>query len=260
MDTVRIDRRPDCIAVVTLNRPEVHNAFNQTLIGELTHALRALATDQAIRGVVLRGAGKSFSAGADLAWMQQASEQAPAENLEDANALAQLMLVLDSLPKPTIAVVHGATMGGGIGLVACCDIALATASASFCLAEVRLGLIPAVISPYVLAAVGAHWARRWFLTAERFDAAAALRSGLVHQVVPDDGIEDALEALLARLLEAAPGAQAAAKQLIRDVCGRPLDVSLLAETARRIADARASAEGREGVAAFLEKRPPAWRQ
>jgi methylglutaconyl-CoA hydratase len=260
LSTLRLDRRDDAVAVVTLDRPDRHNAFNDTMIAELTDALRRLGADPAVRAVVLRGQGKNFSAGADLQWMQKASRQAHGENVADADALAQLMLVLDTLPKPTVAVVHGAVVGGGIGLVACCDVAVASDLATFALSEVRLGILPAVISPYVVAAIGPRWARRWMLTAERFDAAEALHCGLVHRVVPPAELDEAVEDVLGRLLEGAPGAQAATKELVRTVGGHAVDVGLIAETARRIADARASAEGREGIAAFLDKRLPAWRQ
>ncbi|MEO0036620.1 MAG: hypothetical protein RLZZ501_2643 [Pseudomonadota bacterium] len=257
--TLRLDRRADGLATLTLARPERHNAFNETMIAEMTRALAALGADPAVRAVRLMAAGPSFSAGADLDWMRRMAGYGPDENRADAEALATLMRTLNHLPKPTLACVQGAAFGGGLGLVACCDLAVAAEDATFCLSEVRLGLIPAVISPYVIAAIGVRAARRWFLTAERFDAATALRLGLVDQVVPAGELEVAAETLLARLAEGAPGAQAAAKELIFAVAGRPPGPALDQDTARRIAERRASPEGREGIAAFLEKRPPVWR-
>lgn len=255
---IRVEQRDDGVASVVLARPALHNAFNEVMIAELSRALAGLGGDGSVRAVLLRAEGKSFSAGADLDWMRRMATYGEAENLADAEALAGLMRVLNDLPKPTIACVQGAAFGGGVGLVACCDMAVAAEGAQFCLSEVKLGLIPAVISPYVIAAMGARAARRWFLTAERFDAAEALRLGLVHQVTAPDGLEVAVEGLLARLREGAPGAQAAAKDLIFAVADQPLTDALVADTARRIAGLRAGSEGREGVAAFLEKRVPAW--
>ena len=196
--------REDGVATVTLNRAEVHNAFNDTVIADLTGVLRRLGDDDKVRAVVLRAEGKSFSAGADLGWMQRMAGYGHAENLADAGALAELMRVLNFLPKPTVARVQGAAFGGGVGLVACCDIAIASDAASFSLSEVRLGLIPAVISPYVVAAIGERAARRYFLTAERFDADEALRIGLVHQVVPADQLDSAVDTILTRLSEGGP--------------------------------------------------------
>jgi len=256
--TIKVERRADGVAVLTLARPEVHNAFNEVMIAELTGTLLALGAEPAVRLVLLKAEGRSFSAGADLAWMKRMAAYAPAENLADAEGLADLMRTLNTLPKPTVAAVQGSAFGGGVGLVACCDIALAAEGAQFCLSEVRLGLIPAVISPYVIAAMGARAARRWFLTAERFDAAEACRLGLVHRVVAQEALEDSAEEIIRHLLAGAPGAQAAAKDLIFAVTDRPLERALIDDTTRRIAEQRASAEGREGVAAFLEKRPPVW--
>jgi methylglutaconyl-CoA hydratase len=248
----------DGVASVTLNRAEVHNAFNDTVIADLTGTLRRLGDDDKVQAVVLRAEGKSFSAGADLGWMQRMANYGHAENLADAGALAELMRVLNFLPKPTVARVQGAAFGGGVGLVACCDIAIASDAASFSLSEVRLGLIPAVISPYVVAAIGERAARRYFLTAERFGADEALRIGLVHQVVPADQLDSAVDTILTRLSEGGPAAQRAAKDLIFAVAHRPIDAGLIHDTAERIATIRASAEGREGLAGFLEKRKPAW--
>ena len=250
--------REDGVATVTLNRAEVHNAFNDTIIADLTGVLRRLGDDDKVRAVVLMAEGKSFSAGADLGWMRRMAGYGHGENLADAGALAELMRMLNSLPKPTIARVQGSAFGGGVGLVACCDIAIASDAASFSLSEVRLGLIPAVISPYVVAAIGERASRRYFLTAERFDAAEALRLGLVHQVVPADQLDSAVETILTRLSEGGPKAQQAAKDLIFAVAHRPVDAGLIHDTAERIATIRASSEGREGLAGFLEKRKPAW--
>ena len=250
--------RDGALATITLNRPEVHNAFNDAVIAELTRHLHDLAGDETVRAVVLRAAGRSFSAGADLQWMRRMADYDEAANLADARALAALMHALDRLPKPTVAAVQGPAFGGGVGLVACCDIAVAAETAAFSLSEVKLGLIPAVISPYVVAAIGARAARRYFLTGERFSALEAQRLGLVHEVVPGHMLDAAVATVLDRLAEGGPGAQGAAKALIADVAGRTPE-SVRDETARRIAAIRAGAEGKEGVAAFLEKRAPAWR-
>ena len=247
------------VARLTLNRPEVHNAFNDALIAEMASALDALERDTQVRAVILSGNGKSFSAGADLNWMQAMAGYSHAENLRDAEALGDLMHRLDSLKKPTIALVQGPAFGGGVGLVACCDIAIAAQRASFCLSEVKLGLIPAVISPYVVAAMGPRAARRYFLTAERFSAEKAMALGLVHEVVTDDGLDAAAETIIAELLAVGPIAVQEAKDLIAAVAFRPPDAALRQDTAERIARIRASDEGREGLTAFLEKRPPNWR-
>jgi len=249
------DRRG--VATLTLARPEVHNAFDDKLIADLTAALARLGQDPAVRAVVLAAEGKSFSAGADLGWMQRMAGYGEAENLADARALGGLMRTLNDLPKPTVAKVQGAAYGGGVGLVACCDIAIAAPAASFMLSEVRLGLIPAVISPYVVGAIGTRAARRYFLTAERIDAEAALALGLLHRVVPAEELDAAAEATVTQLLGNGPHAIAAAKSLIAAV-DRPLDEAVIEDTARRIAEIRAGEEGREGIAAFLEKRKPAW--
>ena len=245
-------------ATLWLNRPERHNAFDDGLIAELSAALAELAADSAIRVVLLAGRGKSFSAGADLAWMKRMAGYTAAENEADAQKMAEMLHRLESLPKPTIALVQGAAMGGGVGLVAACDIAIAAEDAQFALSEVRLGLIPAAISPYVIAAIGPRAARRYFLTAERFDARRALGLGLVSAVVPTADLATEASRLADILCQNGPAAMAEAKRLIADVTGRPIDAALRTETAGRIARQRASAEGREGVAAFLEKRKPSW--
>ena len=249
-----VDRRG--VATITLNRPEQHNAFDDTVIAVLTNELTDLDQRNDIRAVVLASTGRSFSAGADLAWMRRMATYSEEENLTDASALAVLMQTLDRLRHPTIAVIQGSAYGGGVGLVACCDIAIAADHAKFCLSEVRLGLTPATISPFVIRAIGGRQARRFFNTAEVFSAGRAQEIGLVHEVVPESDLTSKLDEVLASLLLGAPEAQREAKDLVFLAEGR-LDITL--ETARRIAARRASPEGREGVAAFLEKRTPAWR-
>lgn len=244
-------------AVVTLNRPDVHNAFDDALIARLHACLDQLAGREEVRAVVLAGAGKSFSAGADLGWMRRMAGYTEAENRADAERLAGLMHRLDTMPMPTVARVHGAAIGGGVGLVACCDIALASTAASFALSEVRLGLIPAVISPYVIGAIGPRAARRYMLTAERFDASEARRIGLVHQTVEPGQLDDLVKTVADALRLGGPNALAETKRLALDVGGAP-SAAVRADTAARIARLRASPEGREGVAAFLEKRKPGW--
>ena len=247
------------VGIITMNRAERHNAFDETLIAELTNGLQALGADPAIRVVVLSSVGKSFSAGADLNWMRRAAEYDNEQNLDDARKLAALMRTLDTLPKPTLARVHGPAYGGGVGLIAACDIALATFDAQFAFSEVKLGLIPAVISPYVIARIGERYARRYFLTAERFAAAEAYRIGLVHEIVPDEAtLDSAVGEVVDILLKNSPQAMAAAKQLVRAVSGAPIDALLIEDTTRRITEARTNPDAREGIAAFLEKRPAPW--
>jgi methylglutaconyl-CoA hydratase len=246
------------VARLTLARPQVHNAFDETLIAELTAALLTLDANPDVRVVVLAGEGPGFCAGADLNWMRRMAGYSHDENLNDARGLAAMLSTLANLPKPTIARVHGTAFGGGVGLVACCDIALGTPTAQFALSEARLGLIPATIGPYVVRAMGPRAAQRYFLTAERFDAAEALRIGLLHEVVEESALEGRLAAITKALLIAGPAAQASAKDLLRAIVGRPIDAAVIEDTAQRIASVRAGAEAREGVAAFLDKRPPAW--
>jgi methylglutaconyl-CoA hydratase len=248
------------VVTVTLNRPELHNAFDDALIARLTHALATLGADPAVRAIVLRGAGKSFSAGADLDWMRRMAGYTREQNQQDAEALARLMHTLDRLPKPVIAAVQGPAYGGGVGLVAACDIAIASEKASFCLSEVKLGLIPSAISPYVVAAIGPRQARRYFLTAEVISATQARTIGLVHEVVPPDALDGAVASVLQALLDGAPIAQAEAKDLVFLTASCAVDEALMVETGRRIAERRDSAEGREGLSAFLAKRAPSWRQ
>jgi methylglutaconyl-CoA hydratase len=248
------------IARLRLQRPALHNAFDAALIASLTAALTEVAADPALRVLVLEGDGPSFSAGADLNWMRGMAAAGEAENREDALALARLMRSLDELPKPTIARVHGAAFGGGVGLVACCDIAIGAPEAKFGLTESRLGLLPAVISPYVIAAIGARQARRWFATAELFDAAEALRIGLLHQVVAADQLDAAVQRQCALLLKAGPEAAATAKALVRRVAAETDRDRLDADNAALIARLRVGAEGQEGLGAFLDKRAPSWAQ
>lgn len=246
------------VATLTMNRPALHNAFDDQLIAAMTAQLRQLESDAAVRIVILTGSGKSFSAGADLNWMKRMAQYSEADNLRDARALGELMRTLDTLSKPTLARVHGSAFAGGMGLVSCCDIAVSVPGAQFALTETRLGLTPAVISPYVVRAMGARLARRYFLTAERFSAAQALSMGLLHAVVQDAELDDTVEALAADLLKCGPLSLAVTKDLVATVAREKLDDALIDETARRIARLRVSAEGQEGIASFLEKRNPAW--
>jgi methylglutaconyl-CoA hydratase len=246
------------VAVIWLNRPDVRNAMSAELIAELTDAVGAAAEDDDVRAIVLAGHGKAFCAGADLNWMKQASGYGPAENQADAARLAALLRTIAEAPKPTVARVHGPAFAGGLGLVTACDIAIASYDAKFCLTEVRIGLIPAMISPYVIRAMGPRAASRWFLSAEVFDSAEAYRMGLVQEIAPAEELDAAVDAMLGHLLQGGPASLAATKRLIRDVTHRPIDDTLVADTASRIAAARASDEGREGIASFLEKRKPRW--
>jgi methylglutaconyl-CoA hydratase len=256
--TYVLERRPDGVVRLTLSRPAIHNAFDDRQIAELTAAFGELSLDDSVHAVVLTGAGRSFSAGADLNWMRRTATYGEAENLRDANALATMIKTLYELPQPTVARVNGAALGGGTGLVACCDVAIAGEDAVFGTTEVRLGIIPAVIGPYVVAAVGARPARRLMLTGERISAHEAARIGLVHEVVPGDQLDAAVERTLSQLLKGGPRALAAAKRLVHDLAGRPIEQELIDDTARRIAALRATPEAREGVSAFLEKRRPGW--
>jgi methylglutaconyl-CoA hydratase len=247
------------IARLTLDRPDRHNAFDEALIASLTTAFRSLGADPGVRAIILSGNGPSFCAGADIAWMRRAGSWTEAENRADALRLSDMLLAIDTCPKPVIARVHGAIAGGGVGLVACADMAVAVETAQFRLSEVRLGLTPATISPFVIAKIGAAQARRWFLTAEGFGAVQAQAIGLTNETAADDAAADAIIThWLAHLRAAAPGAVAAAKQLVRDIAGKPVTDTLRAHTAAAIATRRASEEGREGLAAFFEKRKPGW--
>jgi methylglutaconyl-CoA hydratase len=246
------------VATLTLARPQRHNAFDAQLIAELHAALNDLA-DRRARLLLLRAQGRSFCAGADLEEMAAMARAAPEHNLAAALSLAQMLQALDEFPAPTVACVQGNAFGGGVGLVACCDIALCVETARFALTEVRLGLVPATISPHVVAAIGARAARRWFATGEAFDASAAREAGLVHEVVAADAFDSSIESLVGALLAGGPVAQQEAKELIREVAARAPDDALRRSTSHRLARLRASREGQEGVAAFLEKRAPDWR-
>lgn len=258
MSSLLTSRAADGTFTITLNRPDIHNAFDDQLIIDLTQLLVAAGADNSVRVIVLTGAGKSFSAGADLNWMRRMATFTEEENYHDAMALGELMLTLNRLPKPTIARVNGPAYGGGVGLIACCDIAIAVSDAQFALTEVKLGLIPAVISPYVVAAIGERKARRYFLTGERFGAAEAVSFGLLNATVGPNELDQAVQKMIDLLLVAGPVAQAEAKDLIASVAHRPPTDSVVADTAERIAHIRISPEGQEGLAAFLEKRSPAW--
>ncbi len=247
------------LGIVTLNNPEKHNAFDDVLINDLTAAFEALASNVAVRAVILSAVGKSFSAGADLNWMKRVAAYSQEDNLRDATALGKLMRTLHGLSKPTIARVQGAALGGGVGLVACCDIAVGSSRASFSLSEAKLGLIPAVISPYVIAAIGDRAAHRYFLTAERFDAAEAFRLGLLHELASDDEtMDDKINDIVTALLLCGPQAITEGKHLISAVANQRIDAGVIADTAQRIARVRASTEGKEGVGAFLDKRKASW--
>lgn len=246
------------VARLRMTRAEMHNAFDAGLIVELTAALDALAADATVRVLVLEAEGASFSAGADLNWMRGMAAASEAENLQDSLALARLMRTLDELPKPTIARVQGAAFGGGVGLVACCDIAIGVPDAKFGLTESKLGLLPAVISPYVIAAIGARNARRYFATAEIFDAGEAKRIGLLHDVVNPTALDTAVQRQVDLLLKAGPVASASAKSLVRAVCAHADGARHDADNAALIARLRVSAEGQEGLSAFLDKRKPDW--
>ena len=246
------------VATLWMNRPDVHNAFDETLIAELTAACKALDHDPAVRVVILAGRGKSFSAGADLNWMKRAAANGVEENLTDARALAGMLRTLAEMKKPTIARVQGAALGGGTGLTAACDIAVASTKAVFATSEVRFGIIPSAISPYVVRAIGARQAYRYFQTAERIDAARARELGLVHEAVEPEALDAKVQEIVDALIQGGPLAQAAAKDLIRAVDNQPINHTLVEETAHRIAHLRATPEARDGIAAFLDKRQPGW--
>ena len=246
------------LGTIWLNRPDVRNAFNETSIAEITHAFRHLDNARDARVIVLAARGKAFCAGADLNWMKKMASHTDAENLADAGALAEMLKVIYRCSKPVIARVQGDCYAGGVGLVAACDMVVATEQAGFCLSETRLGLIPATISPYVIRAIGERAARRYFLTAERFDASEAKRIGLVHEVTDEASLDTEVGKLADALLACSPHALDEAKRLIRDVSCETIDEELIADTVRRIADIRSSAQGREGVQAFLNKRKPFW--
>lgn len=255
--TLNIESR-GAAAWIWMSRPEVHNAFDETLIAELTAAFAALDADPAVRVIVLAGAGKSFSAGADLKWMQRQGAASAEQNLADARRLAALFRTIAHCRKPTVARVQGAALGGGMGLAAACDICVASTRAQFATSEVRFGIVPAAISPHVIRAIGERQAYRYFQSAERITAERAREIGLAHEVAEPEALDERLQQVLDALLAGGPLAQAAATDLIRAVAGRPLDDTLVEDTARRIATLRATPEAREGLGAFLEKRAPVW--
>jgi len=259
VDTTTLQVNDLGVATITINRPEVHNAFDEHLIAELSDRFASVDRDNDIRVVEIAARGRTFCAGADLDWMRRTAEYSKEENLADSRKLAVALKLLNTMSKPTLALVQGPAYGGGVGIVAACDIAISVRSAAFCLSEVKLGLIPAVVSPYVVGAVGARQARRYFLTAERFDAVEAMRIGLVHLVVNDEGELRAASDRFGRMfMETAPGAVAASKKLIAAVRDREITDELIDDTAQRISDRRASDEAREGIGAFFDKRKPEW--
>ncbi|OWQ86877.1 enoyl-CoA hydratase [Roseateles aquatilis] len=255
--TLRVTRE-GAVARVTLNRPDVRNAFNDTVIGELTAVFDALGRDASLRAIVLGAEGKAFCAGADLNWMKAMAGYSWDENHADAGRLARMLWTIYSCPVPVIARVQGDVYAGGVGLVSVCDIVVATDGAGFCLSEARLGLLPATIGPYVVRALGEQASRRYFVTAERFSAADAHRLGLVHEVAAADQLDATVDAFVAALLANGPMAVRACKRLVQDVAHAPITPTLRDDTARRIADIRASAEGRDGVQSFLSKGKPSW--
>jgi methylglutaconyl-CoA hydratase len=251
-------QRGQGVAVLWLARPQLRNAFDENMIAEMTAALDALERDTTVRAVVLAGKGKAFCAGADLDWMKRMKGMTREQNREDALRFAKMLNRIYTLAKPTLARVHGAAYAGGIGLLAACDIAVASNETEFCLSEVKLGLAPATISPYVVAAMGERAARRYCVTAERFTAAEAYRIGLVQEIALPAELDATVNAILGELVQGAPGAQAQAKAMLRAAAGAAIDDKLIAQTAERIAMLRVSEEGQEGMAAFFEKRKPAW--
>ena len=257
--TLEILRPTPFVAEVWLNRPEVRNAFNDGVVDELSVAFEALGADPALRAIVLGGRGKAFCAGADLSWMRSMADYSWEQNQADAARLAQMLWTVYRCPVPVVGRMHGDCYAGGVGLAAVCDVLVAAEGMHFCLSEARLGLLPATIGPYVVKALGEQASRRYFVTAERFSAAQAQALGFVHEVVDPQQLDTRVAEIVALLVANGPAALRACKALVQDVAGRPIDDGLRAETARRIADVRASAEGREGIAAFLGKREPGWR-
>lgn len=256
-ETLEIELK-GAVATLWMNRPEVHNAFNAQLIADLTGACRQLDADDSVRVVVLAGRGKSFSAGADLNWMKAAGEASQEDNFADAMRLAGMLRTLAEMTKPTIARVHGAALGGGMGLASACDICVAGERAVFATSEVKFGIIPSAISPYVIRAIGERQSYRYFQTAERIDAKRAVELGLAHEAVATDALDVKVSELVDALLQGGPKSQAAAKDLIRAVANRPVDDAVVEDTARRISQLRATPEAKEGLDAFLAKRPAAW--
>jgi methylglutaconyl-CoA hydratase len=259
MSTLDIRRPSAHVAEVFLNRPEVRNAFNDGVITELTEAFRTLGADKDLRCIVLGGHGKAFCAGADLGWMRAMADYSWAQNHADASRLAEMLWTLWTCPLPLVGRVHGDCYAGGLGLAAVCDVLVAAEGVNFCLSEARLGLLPATIGPYVVRALGEQASRRYFATAERFSAERAHALGFVHELVPAEQLDQKVAEIVAALVANGPAAVKACKQLVKDVAGREISAALRDDTARRIADIRASAEGREGVQSFLNKRDAAWK-
>ncbi len=258
MSTLDIRRPSAQVAEVFLNRPDVRNAFNDSVIAELTAAFTALGADTTLRAIVLGGHGKSFCAGADLAWMRAMASYDWERNRADAQALADMLWTIYACPLPVVGRIHGDCYAGGVGLAAVCDVLVAAHGVQFCLSEARLGLLPATIGPYVVRALGEQASRRYFTTAERFSSQRAHELGFVHEVAAADALDAKVNEVVAALVANGPAAVKACKRLVQDIAGRPIDEALRADTARRIADIRASAEGKEGVQSFLDKRSPAW--
>lgn len=246
------------IATVTLNRPEKHNAFDDDVIAQMATAFEDVDADESVRVMILASTGRSFSAGADLAWMKRMASYSYDENLGDARALAGMLKTLNNLSKPSIARIQGAAFGGAVGLVSCCDIAIASPRASFCLSEVKIGLTPATISPYVIAAIGSRAARRFFITAEHFNAEQALALNLIAEICNEESLDTRISQFADTILANSPAAISAAKKLVQDVSFSGIDDGLIEETCKRIATIRTSKEGQEGLTAFLEKRAPSW--
>ncbi|MGP4952367.1 enoyl-CoA hydratase/isomerase family protein [Psychrobacter sp. T6-1] len=246
------------IATVTLNRPEIRNAFNDEMISELTAVFKQLGQSDEVRVITLAAAGKAFCAGADLNWMRAMADYDYDENLADADKLAQMLKTIYECPKPTIAAIQGDVYAGGMGLVAVCDVAIAVKIANFCLSEVRLGLAPATISPYVIRALGARASQRYFLTAEVFDAKKARQLGFIHERVNEDELQNRVAAICAKIVNNSPDAVKTCKRLLHDIAGETIDDELIADTVKDIADIRSSEQGKEGVQAFLQKRKPDW--
>ena len=256
-DTILLSVDDSGVCSLILNRPEVHNAFNERMIEEITQALELAKNNDSVRILLVQGAGKSFSAGADIKWMRRMADYDESQNYEDACRLSTMMDSLYRFPKPTLARIHGSVFGGGVGLVACCDVAIASKNTIFSLSEVKIGLIPAVISPYVVEAIGTRNARRYFLSGERFGSIVAKRLGLIHEYCEEDLSEIELS-ILNEFLQCAPGAQKVAKSLLQNVLSNDITPETQKVTAQMIAQVRASEEGREGTSAFIEKRPPSW--
>jgi len=248
------------VATVTLSRPHTHNAFDGCMVDELTSAFETTMANPSARVMILAAEGKTFSAGADLAWMKRMGEYSYKENLQDAKNLAKMLKTLHEMPLPTIARIQGPAFGGALGLISCCDIAIAATKASFAFSEVKIGLIPATISPYIIDAMGSHAARRYFMTGEKLEAQQAVNLGLINEAVEETQLDNTIAQLINTLLENSPSAMHSAKQLVQDIGNRSINDELIKETCERIADIRRSNEGQEGLSAFLEKRKPHWRQ